>query len=167
MYFLKRGYVDTVSLWDILKIERKPVPVGDVLETLGYLYSILKTCVFTLSIDCEMKKDPLVLIHSFLENFEKRMATHDPSLQPAKGDPLLDNFFGKVTPRNHQHIASEIFPAFKGSVLSFADFMKCFTTVDDIKEDFLKSIYKLFSSGAGNYLGSNTQGRVDSVAGGI
>jgi glycosyltransferase involved in cell wall biosynthesis/ABC-type transporter Mla subunit MlaD len=167
MYFLKRGYVDTVSLWDILKIERKSVPVGDALETLGYLYSLLKTCVFSLSIDCEMKKDPLLLIHSFLDNFEKRMTAYDTSLQPAKGDPLLDNFFVKVTPGNHQEIAREIFAAFKGSVLSFADFMKCLPTVDDVKEDFLMSIYKLFSSAAGNYLAANTQGRIDSVAGGI
>jgi glycosyltransferase involved in cell wall biosynthesis len=167
MYFLKRGYADTVSLWDILKIERKSVPVEHALETLGYLYSILKTCVFTLGIDCEMKKDPLVLVHSFLENFEKRMTVHDPSLQPTKGDPLLDNFFGKVTARNHEQIAVEIFAAFKGSVLSFSDFMKCFTTVDDVKEDFLKSMYKLFSSGAGNYLGANTRDKIDSLTGGI
>ena len=98
------------------------MPVEHALETLGYLYSNLKTCVFILKIDCEMEKDPLVLIHSFLVNFEKRMNVHDPSLQPTKGDPLLNNFFGKVSARSQEQIAVEIFAAFKSSVLSFSDF---------------------------------------------
>lgn len=80
---------------------------------------------------------------------------------------MLDNFFEGVTPRNHQHIVADIFPAFKNSILSFSDFMKCFTTIDDVREDFLKSMYKLFSSGAGHYLGANTQGKIDSLTGGI
>jgi glycosyltransferase involved in cell wall biosynthesis len=163
MYFLKRGYVDTVSLWDTMKVGRKSVPVAHAFETLGYLYSVLKTCVFTLSIDCEMKKDPLVLIHSFLENFERRMITHDLSLLPAKGEPLLDKFFGGVTPGNHEQISGEIFQSFKGSLLSFADFMKSFVTVEDVKADFLGSMYKLFSAAAGHYLGANTQGKIDSL----
>ena len=95
------------------------------------------------------------------------MNKHHPASQTSKGDPLLDNFFGTVTSGNHEQIAAEIFQAFRGSVLSFADFMRSFTNVADIKEDFLKSMYKLFSSAAGYYLGASTQGKIDSVMEGI
>jgi glycosyltransferase involved in cell wall biosynthesis len=167
MYFLKRGYVDTVYLWNILKIERKTIPVELVLETLSYLYSVLKICVFELGIECEMKKEPVALVHSFLDNFEKRMTAYDRSWQPMKGDQLLDDFFEKVTPRNKQNMISEILPVFRQNLLSFSDYMKCFATVDEIKEDFLESLYKLFSSGAGYYLGANTRDKIDSLIGGI
>jgi glycosyltransferase involved in cell wall biosynthesis len=167
MYFLKRGYVDTVSLWDLLDNERKNIPVEPVLETISYLYAVLKGCMSALKVECELGKDPVFLVHSFLANFGKKMNGFNPSWQSANGDPLLDDFFKGITPRNHQHIASEMYSGLKDSLTSFSRYLECFQTVDDRKEDFLQSIYKLFSSTAGYYLGANTQADIDSFNKGI
>jgi glycosyltransferase involved in cell wall biosynthesis len=167
MYFLKRGYVDTVSLWDLLRNERKNVPVEPVLETISYLYAVVKGCMPALKVECELGKDPVFLVHSFLGNFGKKMNGFNPSWQPANGDPHLDDFFKGITPRNHQHIASGMYSGLKDSLTSFSRYVECLQTVDDRKEDFLQSIYKLFASTAGYYLGANTQADIDSLNKGI
>jgi glycosyltransferase involved in cell wall biosynthesis/uncharacterized protein YoxC len=167
IYFLKRGYIDTVYLWDILKIERKDIPVEPVFEAISYLYSVLKMCVFELNIECELKKEPIPLINSFLHNLEKKIKTFNPSWQPMEGDPLLDDFFEKLSPRNHQYITSEIYLWLKECLSSFSDYIRCFATVDGKRDDFLISTYKLFCSTAGAYLGANTRGNIDFLGRGI
>jgi len=167
MYFLKRGYIDTVYVWDLIRNERKNIPVEPVLETVSYLYAVVKVCISALSVECELGKEPVFLVHSFLNNLEKKINGFNPSWQPVSGDPHLDDFFENIAPRNHQYIASGIFSGLKESLLSFSDYVKCYQTVDDIKEDFLSSIYKLFSNTAGYYMGANTQDGIDSLGKGI
>jgi hypothetical protein len=167
LYFLKRGYVDTVSLWDLLQNERKKLPAETVLETISFVYAVLKNCMSALKVECETGKTPVFLVHSFLGNFEKKMNGFDPSWQSVNGEPHLDDFFQGITPRNHQHVASGIYGALKDSLTSFSTYMECFQTVDERKEDFLQSIYKIFSNTAGYYLGANTQADISPLNKGI
>jgi glycosyltransferase involved in cell wall biosynthesis len=169
LYYLKRGYIDTIYLWKILDIERKNIPSRPVLEAISYLYGLLKACLFTLKVEYEFNKEPVSLIHSFLNNFEGRLATSSSRGDSGNnvGEPQLDSFFEQFLPNSHQHISSEIYSAMRGSLLSFSDFMKSFTSVDGMKEDFLRSIYKIFSNTAGYYLGANTRDAIDALEGSI
>jgi glycosyltransferase involved in cell wall biosynthesis len=169
IYFLKRGYVDTIYLWQILQVERKSLPSRPVLETISFLYYLLKICMVTLNVECEFNKEPFSLIHSFLNNFEGKLSVVNFTGEFTRngGEPLLDNFFEQFHPTNHQHISSEIYSAMRGSLLSFGDFMKSFTSIEDVRDDFMRSIYKIFSNTAGYYLGANTQDTIDVLAGGV
>jgi len=167
MYFLKRGYIDTVYLWNLLRNERKNIPVEPVLETFSYLYAVVKVCISALRVECELGKEPVFLVYSFLNNLEKKINGFSPACQQVDGDADLDDFFKNIAPRNHQYIATDFFSVLKESLHSLSDYLKCFQTVDDVKEDFLNSIYKLFSNTAGYYLGANTQGDIDSLSRGV
>jgi len=168
IYFLKRGYVDTASLWKILEIERKDFPAQPILETISYLYILLKSCIFTLYVESEFNKEPVILVHSFLKNFERKLMASRPLPTSVNGgEPRLDKFFGQFPPNNHGQISSELFSAMKASLLSFADFMRSFTDVDDVKADFFESLYKIFSNASGCYLGANTKAKIDVLAGEI
>jgi len=168
IYFLRRGYVDTVSLWKILQVERKDIPAQPILETISYLYSLLKSCIFTLNVESEFTKEPVLLIHSFLKNFERKLSASRSLRAPVNGgEPRLDKFLEQFRPNNHEQISSELFSAMKASLFSFSDFMKSFTGVDDVRADFIESLYKIFSNTSGCYLGANTRGKVDVLAGEI
>jgi hypothetical protein len=79
----------------------------------------------------------------------------------------MDNFFRKIEPSSNLEIVEKIYPYLKNNILSFSDFMKRYITTEDIKDDFLNSIYKLFSITGGDYLGKNTQGKIDFLEGEI
>ncbi|HWR59803.1 MAG TPA: glycosyltransferase family 2 protein, partial [Thermodesulfovibrionales bacterium] len=169
MYFLKRGYIDTIYLWQILEVERKDIPVRPVIESICFLYSLIKMCMFTLNVESEFNREPQSLIRSFLDNLEGKLAVSDSLGEFGKngGEPLMDLFFEQFHPRNHRHISSEIYSAMRGSLLSFADFMRSFASIDDVRDDFMMSIYKIFSNTAGYYLGANTKDAIDTLAEGV
>jgi glycosyltransferase involved in cell wall biosynthesis len=167
VYFLRRGYIDTIYLWKNLGIAARGLPVGSVLEAVSYLYSVLRMHVFTLKKSSDQGKDPEILINLLLTGMAKSMEVRHSLRKDIKGDFLLDNFFGEIQPKRHEEIASEIFFAYKADLLSFAAFMKSFNTVADLGADFIGSLYKFFANTAGVYLGANTSERIDSLQGRI
>lgn len=166
MYFFKRSYVDTVTLSEILQINRKSIPAESILETISYLYCTLKICLSKINMENESWKEPDLLIHSLINSLDNRMNDFDPAWRLLKGDSLLDKYFEKIPPRNHKDISSGMHSILSGSLLNFSEFLKCYSAVD-IKEDVQNSLYKFFANMAGHYLGVNTCDKNNSMYEGI
>jgi len=160
IYFFKRSYTDTANLWNILKIKRENIPVAQVLSALSYLYSRLKMCLSTLDISNNFSL-PSVILLSLIDLMEDKGNNFDPTWQLLRGDSLMDNFFGRVEPNNNSAIVEKMYSNLKNNILSFSDFMKRYVAIEDIEEEFRNSVYKLFCITGGNYLGENTQGKIN------
>ena len=110
---------------------------------------------------------PSLILLSLIDFMDDNKDTFDPAGQLLRGDPLIDQFFEKYQPGNHLEIVQKLHSNLKNNIMSFSDFMRCYSAVQDIEKDFVDSIYKLFCITAGNYLGENTQGKIDFLEGGI
>jgi glycosyltransferase involved in cell wall biosynthesis len=167
LYFLRRGYIDTVYLWKILNMKTRSLSVQSVLETLSYMYSILRKNSLLLNKAPGFRREPEALIHSLLHVMARSMQGDHSLRKDREGDLPLDNFFKEIAPKRHENMASEIFLAFKADLLSFSNFMKSFSTVADLSTDFSESLFKFFANTAGCYLGANTSERIDVLQGRI
>jgi hypothetical protein len=142
------------------------MPAEHVLSAISYLYSRLKMCLSKLDISNNFILPSEILL-SLIDLMEDKRNNFDPAWQLIKGDSLMDNFFGRVEASNNPEIVEKMYVNLKNNILSFSDFMKRYTATEDIREDFLDSIYKLFCITGGNYLGENTQGKIDFLEGKI
>jgi glycosyltransferase involved in cell wall biosynthesis/ABC-type transporter Mla subunit MlaD len=165
-YFLKRSYVDTITLSEILQISRKNIPEEYILEAISHLYAVLKDCSFKIYKESELWKDSVRLIHSLIDSLAIRMNNFDPTWQSLEGDSLLDEYFENITPENHRDIVAEMHSILSGTLLNFLEFLKCYS-LPDVREDVQKSFYKFFANMAGHYLGINTSDKMKSLYEGI
>ncbi len=165
-YFLKRSYIDTSSLWNMLKIAKNDIPVEQVMGATCCLYAALKACLTTLRSKEDGHEKPYLFLHSLSDSLRNSINAFNPAWRSLRGDALLDDFFGKVEPYNHKEIIGGIYANLMNNLLSFSKFVTRYTSIQGIEEDFLSSIYKLFCITAGNYLGENTQARIDCFSGG-
>jgi hypothetical protein len=102
-----------------------------------------------------------VILLSLIDLMEDKRNNFDPTWQLLRGDSLMDNFFGRVEPNNNPAIVEKMYSNLKNNILSFSDFMKRYIAIEDIEEEFRNSVYKLFCITGGNYLGENTQGKIN------
>ncbi len=160
MYFFKRSYTDTANLWSILNIKREDIPADHVLSAISYLYSRLKMCLSRLDISNNFNQPSAKLLF-LIDLMDDKRNNFDPAWKLLRGDSLMDAFFRRIEPSNNPDIVEKIYPNLKNNILSFSDFMKRYAAIEDIKEEFRNSIYKLFCITGGNYLGENTQGKID------
>ncbi|MEF9475685.1 MAG: glycosyltransferase [Candidatus Mariimomonas ferrooxydans] len=167
MYFLKRSYVDIVSLSNILRIARKNMSAESVLEALSYFYCKLKKCIFELNIEKASWRDPKVLIHSLIHDLNNNITSFDPSWQSLKGDPLLDEYFANIPVQNHRRMISAMNSVLISNLWSFSDFLTGFDDVKNKVEDFQESLYKFFANMAGYYLGTNSPDNISSLYEGV
>ncbi|MBS1232861.1 MAG: rfbN, partial [Nitrospirae bacterium] len=155
MYFLKRSYVDTVSLSEILMFARNDVPSEIILESLAYVYSTLKSCISKIITEDELWKRADFLVHALLEGMVNGINHFDPAWCSLRGDSFLDGFFENISPKNHPDISSEVLSILRGSLLSFLEFFSSYSPAD-MKEEVQNSLYKFFANAAGHYLGVTT-----------
>ncbi len=165
-YFFKRSYVDSLSLSDILNIERKNMPPELILETISYLYYKLKVCIYRLNINKSSGEFPDKLIQSVMKGLEDKVSFFEPGWQSLNGDALLDEYFKDVQPLCHQVIFSQMNSILCGTLLNFMEFLRSYN-IGCASDDFLNSLYKFFCNAAGHYLGLNTRGRIESISEGI
>jgi glycosyltransferase involved in cell wall biosynthesis/uncharacterized protein (DUF3084 family) len=166
IYFFRRSYADTVNLWNILEIARQNMPVGHVLCAISFLYLKLKRCMSALNI-LENGSMPSLILLSLIDLMDDNKYRIDRSQQFLRGDPSMDDFFKKFEPKNREDTAQKMNSKFKNNIMSFSEFMSRYIEVEDIREDFVNSIYKLFCVTAGNYLGENTRGKIEQLGGRI
>jgi len=160
MYFLKRSYIDTASLRNLLGLQQKNMPPEVILKAVSYLYVRLKMCINLLNKENKFDLQPHVAIQLLLDNLGTNMSLFNPAWRLIGGDLHLDNFLGEIQSDNHSEITTKIYANFKNNMVSFSNFMRSYTSIWDIEEDFLNSIFKLFCITAGNYLGENTTGTI-------
>ncbi len=165
-YFLKRSYIDTSSLWNMLKITKNDIPVEHVTGAACCLYAALKACLTTLRSREDVRERPYLFLHLLSDSLRNSINAFNPSWRSLRGDALLDDFFGKVEPYHHKEIIGGMYTNLMNNFLSFSKFVTSYASMQDIEEDFLGTVYKLFSVTAGNYLGENTQTRIDCFSGG-
>lgn len=166
IYFFKRSILDTIILSKLLNIDRNDLSVSSVFESISYLHKVLKICIFTLKLECDINSNAEYLINRFIEDF-KNMLSNGYSHENVISYPFIDNYFDIYSPKNHSSITSQLFVAFIKSLKEFSDFVKNYYTVDGLKNDFLESIYKIFFNTAGCFVGSNTQYDEKLIAGEI
>jgi glycosyltransferase involved in cell wall biosynthesis len=164
IYFFKRSYIDAANLRNILKIKAEYAPAGNVLGTIGYLYSRLKMCLARLDISDDLSRPSAKLLF-LVDLMDDKRNNFDPAWQLLRGDRLMDNFLGKIEPNSDPEIEKKMYRKLKDNILSFSNFMERYISTEDIKEDFRDSIYKLFSITGGNYLGENTVDEIDLLGG--
>ncbi|MEE8423517.1 MAG: glycosyltransferase [Thermodesulfobacteriota bacterium] len=167
MYFLKRSYVDIVSLSNILRIARKNMSAESVLVALSYFYCKFKKCIFELNIEEVSWRDPKVLIHSLIHDLKNNITSFDPSWQSLKGDPLMDEYFANIPAQNHRRMISAMNSILISNFWSFSDFLTGFDDVKNKVEDFQVSLYKFFANMAGYYLGTNSPDNISSLYEGV
>ncbi len=167
MYFLKRSYVDIVSLSNILQFERRNMSTESVLGALSYFYCKLKKCIFELNIEEVFWRDPKVLTHSLIHDLSNNMTSFDPSWQSLKGDPLLDEYFANIPAQNHRRMIFVMNSILISNFRSFSDFLTGFDDVKNKVEDFQMSLYKFFANMAGYYLGTNSLDNISSLYEGV
>lgn len=167
LYFLKRSYVDTVSLSNILQIKRRAMQTEPILEAISFLYCTLKMCISMTNLENGSLMNPDLLIHSLIVGLSSRVNSFDPSWKSLKGDSLLDDYFKDIPPSNHREVTSEMYSILISNLGSFADFLKNCASVEDKRKDFQESLYKFFANMSGHYLGVNTCDKIDSMYDGV
>jgi glycosyltransferase involved in cell wall biosynthesis len=160
IYFFKRSYTDTANLWSILNIKRGDIPAVRVLSAASYLYSRLKMSLARLDISDNFNQPSAKLLF-LLDLMDDKRNNFDQAWQLLRGDSLMDAFFRRIEPGSSSEIVEKIYPNLKNNILSFSDFVKRYVSVEDVKEVLRSSVYKLFCITAGNYLGENTQDKID------
>jgi len=156
IYFFKRSIIDTIILSKIFNISRNDLHLNSVFESISYLHKILKKCLFTMKVECDISGDSEYLINRFIEDF-KDMLDSNYTHEIVINYPFIDNYFDGYSPENHNSITSQLFSAFSGSLREFSDFAKNYYIGDGVKSDFLESIYKIFFNTAGWFVGLNTR----------
>lgn len=166
MYYLKRSYTDTVSLWKLLSVPRDNIPVPSALEAASYVYARLKGGMSAL-IDGRVDAYSEEGLHDLSDTLGKNIDHLNPAWRAITGDGFVDGYFKAIEPMFHAEIVPTLTDDVKRMLDSFSLFIRSFALAGDIEKDFRESILKIFCVAAGNYLGSNTSGQIDSLRGGI
>lgn len=167
LYFLKRNYADTVTLWNILQVKRREMPAQSILEALGCVYAGLKTCISSLRREDWRNRRPSDVVDALIRRLGREIKRIDPTRPSVEGDPMVDDFFRTVSPSHHEKMVSELYTEFRDVLNSFSGFAANYAAVCDIEKDFLNSLYKLFCLTAGYYLGANSSDDVPFLHGGV
>ena len=167
LYFLKRNYADTVTLWNILQVKRRAMPAHSILEALSYVYSGLKMCISSLRREGWSRRKPSDVVDTLIDRLAHEMKRIEPTRHSLEGDHMVDEFFRTIQPTHHEKMVNELYTKIRDVFKSFSGFAANYAAVYDIEEDFLNSLYKLFCITAGYYLGANSADDVPSLRGGI
>jgi glycosyltransferase involved in cell wall biosynthesis len=167
IYFLKRSYVDTVSLSEILNITREDNPQEKVLEVISHCFSSFRKSLARLIQDNGFRGNPHTFVKSLSEMMQNARYNFDSSMPSCSGENPLEEYFQNIPPVNHQDIGPLMYVSLDEHLCSFARHMATYTDFQDINEDVIDSLHKVFSIVAGNYLGSYSRECSQSLYGGI
>ena len=166
MYFLKRGYTDTVSLWKLLSVRRDDLPTTSALEAASYVYARLKGGMTALA-ERQVNVYSEEGLRALNDILGKKMDHFDPAWRKIMGDGLVDGYFMRIEPMFYPNIVPELSGDLIRMIESFSLFIRSFALTGGIEKDFRESIFKIFCVAAGNYFGAHTSGQIDSLSGGV
>jgi glycosyltransferase involved in cell wall biosynthesis len=166
IYFLKRGYVDTISLSEMFRIDRKNVSFDLILESLSFLYRLFTLSTHSLNLD-RTNAAPDVILRSFMDILKKNIQASFVSSLPLNGDPMLDSFFEEIPAVCHRDITTEACSILKNNLFCFSEFVKIFDAISNKRDDFENSLFKFFGNTAGHYLASNTSDKRETIYEGV
>jgi hypothetical protein len=151
----------------MLRCQREEIPVDHTLEVMSYLYHAYKRSIHALNETQHASENPTSLISSLISILEDTLNLYDDSWRALKGDQLCDDYFGRIPPVHHQKIATEMCSLVTDELRGFAYYMRSYPSVMTQREDFVKSLYKVFCNSAGTYLGQNTGAKIHALREGI
>lgn len=165
LYHLKKSYRDRASLNKNLAIQRNDASIKILLETLSYLYMILKKNLNILGI----KKDKSsVIIERLLSDINMESSINDSlSNYSISGDPQLDIFFNSFIPFKHVTFSDKALEFFRSALIDFLEYLLYTDCHINSQEDLVGSLYNLFSYKSGIFLAENSQVEIPSLKKGI
>ncbi|MCI4625519.1 MAG: glycosyltransferase, partial [Candidatus Magnetoovum sp. WYHC-5] len=167
LYFFKRSYVDGYSLSELLKVQRLSYDVQAVVESIHYLYCVLKMSLSALDLKSRAYNEVGEVMQSFMEYIVGKMILFDTSWQLIEGDKEFDDFFVDYKPVSHQNIVKELNNDLLFNLKRFADFVSKHKKLSEVRDVFADNVYKLFANTAGSYLATHTMQRIEGLVGGI
>ncbi len=167
VYFLKRSYVDAVSLSELLKTGRRDAPINHVMGAISFWYSALKMAIALLDKEERSADKPGAIMDFVSRLLSDAISDFDISWRHIEGDEQLDEYFRGIPPEVQHEMTSRLKVLFFDNLTSFSTYIGLYTSVEDIWEDFINSLYKVFCNTAGNFLGNNTHTLLRSLYEGI
>jgi glycosyltransferase involved in cell wall biosynthesis len=167
IYFLNRSYVDTVSLSEILNITREDNPQEKVLEVISHCFSSFSKSLARLIQENGFNGNPHAFVKSLSEMIQNARYNFDSSIPSCSGENPLEDYFHNIPPVNHQDIGPAMYVSLDEHLYRFARYMATYNDFQDINEDVIDTLHKIFSIVAGNYLGSYSRECIQSLYGGI
>ena len=164
LYYMERSYLDRIAVCSILNIKRNSLSSKLLMESLCYIYEVLKKCLEDLK---SLKGDPSYAVQSLIDDIYLDNGQYNPSFHSLQGDTGLDAFFRKEIPVNHQSIVVEIKNIFCDNLRSFADYLSKYHTIEGAEQNLICSIYKIFGNVAGSYIAANTKDEIKALRGGV
>lgn len=157
LYYLKRGYIDRISLAAIFGLERKNFPAKVIWGVIHCLYCAIKATLQILdSLEITMK-EPQIILDLLMKGINDRVERFDPAWQSLRGELHLDEFFSIFTPIDNDNLTKELTMIFLHYLESLKRYFKNYPSLEGMKEGLLLSIYKIFTNIAGDYLGAMTR----------
>jgi glycosyltransferase involved in cell wall biosynthesis len=166
-YYLKRSYMDTVSLSEILNITREDNPQEKALEVISHCFGSFKNSLARLIQENGFRGNPHTFVKSLSEMIQNTRYNVDSSTPFCSGENPLEAYFQNIPQVNHQDIGPSMYVSLDEHLNRFARYMATYADFQDINEDVIDSLHKVFSIVAGNYLGSYSRECIQSLYGGI
>ncbi len=157
LYYLKRSYLDKISLTNILNLDRKDIPSEKIFEVIHHLYCVIKSALQSLSLQKSPMREPQLILDLLMRELLNRINRFDPSWQYIRGEEQLDEFLSIFKPIYHDNLTKELVQIFINYLQSLREYLRIYPSMDEIKDSFFICIYKILANIAGDYLGSMTQ----------